>query len=248
MVYSVGSRIACDWPLVCKIGGERKEQTMSIFKKSLLTMAAAALATVLTAGSASAELFTFHLITPNGSNLPAGQLYVDVTDVGNDQVAFTFYNGVGVQSSITDIYFADGTLLGIADIENHNNDGAIGGGVAFSQGATPPNLPGPSNLFPNIPAAFTQAFTADSDAPVSSNGVNTAGENVMIIFDLINGQTYNDTLDALHDGSLLIGLHIQAFADGSSSSFVNNVPDGGVTMTLLGMAMAGLGLVARRRK
>jgi hypothetical protein len=44
-------------------------------------------------------------------------------------------------------------------------------------------------------------------------------------------------------------MHVQAIGTtGDSDSYVNNVPDGGMTITLLGMAMAGMGLASRRVK
>jgi hypothetical protein len=52
----------------------------------------------------------------------------------------------------------------------------------------------------------------------------------------------------LENGDLRIGLHIQGFSNGESESYVNKVPDGGMTVSLLGLALAGMGVVARRRK
>ena len=74
--------------------------------------------------------------------------------------------------------------------------------------------------------------------------------------------TYADTIAAMGTGDLRIGLHVPAIApQGGSDSYINGgpsadpfcttncttVPDGGMTISLLGMAMAGLGFVARRK-
>ena len=68
----------------------------------------------------------------------------------------------------------------------------------------------------------TAGFTADSDAPVSQNGVDSSSEWLKVIFNLIGGQTYADTVAALMGGvDLRIGIHVQAFGDGGSESFVN---------------------------
>src|SRR5262245_23051793 len=46
------------------------------------------------------------------------QMTVDVTDPGGNQIAFTFKNAGPAASSITDVYWDDGSLLGIAFITN----------------------------------------------------------------------------------------------------------------------------------
>jgi hypothetical protein len=143
----------------------------------------------------------------------AAQLQVAASAVPGspDRVRFTFTNSGPAASSITGVYFDDGTLLGIAAIFN-------GAGVAFSQGASPPNLPGANLASP--PFRTTAGFLADSDPPVQPNGVNP-GESLAILFALISGQTYTDTLAALQGGALRIGVHVQGFQGGGSESFVN---------------------------
>lgn len=66
------------------------------------------------------------------TNVGKSSLLVEVIDMGS-QVAFKFTNTSA--SSLTDVYFDDGTLLGIVGIVDS------GAGVDFSQGASPPNLP-----------------------------------------------------------------------------------------------------------
>ena len=210
---------------------------MSTFKKILLFTV---IATFVMAGSASATPFYFYNITNNGNSDLAGQLSVAVTPKGS-QVDFTFTNSVGIASSITDIYFEDGTLLGIASISD--SDSPAENYVAFSQLASPGDLPG------RTPVGFltTAGFSADSDAPVMENGVNASTEWVTITFDLINGQTYADTIAALNSGELRIGLHVQSIGTtGGSDSYVNRVPDGGMTLMLLGGALVGLGALRRK--
>jgi hypothetical protein len=203
-------------------------------------------ATLAVAQSSNAGvIYSFDQITNNGSPDASGQLQVSVDEAGAGQVTFTFTNLGPVASSITDIYFDDGSLLSIASI----TDGA---GVDFEPGASPGNLPGGTAIDFNA----TSGFTADSESPTQPNGVNP-GETVTITFNLIAGQDYQDVIDALAlagdnpgvdvEGGLRIGIHVQGYEGGGSESFVNHVPDGGTTMSLLGFGLAALGAYARRK-
>ncbi len=216
----------------------------------LLVLGLAALLSVALGSPAWAVTFGFENITNNNATDAAigeAQLFVDVTQgPGANQVLFTFSNTGPAASSITDVYFDDGTLLGIAEVIN-------GPGVNFSQGASPPNLPGANNASP--PFQTTAGFLADSDPPTQPNGVNP-GESLGILFTLQGGQTLADTLNAIADGSLRIGIHVQGFASGGSESFVNTPNgngNGGVipepsSLAIAGLGLLGLALKARRKK
>jgi len=186
------------------------------------------------------------------SNVQIGMasLSVEVIDEGNNQVSFTFTNTSS--SSLTDVYFDDGTLLGISRITWGD-----GMDVNFSQFASPGNLPGGNNLSPGFQT--TAGFSADSNPPVSPNGV-TSGEWLTITFDLQPNQGYQSVINALAlpkgggAGDLRIGLHVQSFADGGSESFVNvpgisvPVPEAHTyAMMLAGMGLVGF-MVSRRRQ
>jgi hypothetical protein len=182
---------------------------------------------------AHALSFGFGAITANSIADPGigeSQLSVDVTSVGSGQVSFVFNNAGPEASSITDVYFDDGTSLlsGIA-IGNESS------GVSFSLFATPGNLPGRNNASPSF--ATTSDFSADSNSPVQPNGVNP-GEYLQILF---NGD-FDETSAALGDGSLRIGIHVQGFTDGQSESFVNRgtpVPEP-ATILLISVGLLGV--------
>jgi hypothetical protein len=193
---------------------------------------------------AQATPISFYKITTNGNADVSSQLSA-ILSSWSSGVTFTFYNNVGIPSSITDIYFDDGTLLGIASITDS------GAGVSFSSPATPGNLPGANNVSP--PFVTTANFSADSNPPIAPNGVNSASEWVAINFNLINGKTLADTIAALNDGSLRIGLHVQSIGTtGGSDSYVNTppIPEPG-TLILLGsglVGIAGYGVIRRKKK
>jgi hypothetical protein len=188
---------------------------------------------------AQSATLSFHCITGNLAGdcaIGENQLSVEVTDAGNQQVEFLFNNTGTESASIEGVYFDDGTLLGIASINN-------GPGVQFSQGATPAELPGANQAEPSF--VTTQNFLADSDAPVSPNGVNP-GESLGIVFDLQSGTGYSDVISQLTTGELRIGLHVIAFDSGGSESFVNNAVPLPAAAWLLLSAIFGLGAFTRR--
>ncbi len=210
--------------------------------RALLTLLAVApLTWTLAAPTAHAIPYGFSCISFNSATdcaIGEAQLSVDVIDLGGGQVLFDFTNAGPASSSITDVYFDDGTLLGIAGLIDMEDDalGSFGHpDVDFSQDASPPNLPGGSSISFQV----TAGFLADSDPPVSANGVNP-GEMLGIVFDLQPGRPFSDVLDDLASGALRIGIHVQDFAGGGSEGFVNlRVSEPG-TALLLGLGLAGL--------
>ena len=205
--------------------------------KMLKALLLSAVAILMMSGTASATPYSFANITGEAEDL-SGQLRVDVTSAGAGSVMFTFFNNIGIPSSLTDIYFDDGTLLAQGTITSSP-------GANFSFLATPNDLPGGNT----VGFQTTQPWSLDSDRPVMANGINLSSEWVAVTFSLLPNLTFLDTIAALNDGSLRIGLHVQGIgADGGGDSYVNvsAVPDGGMTMSLLGLALAGIGLVARR--
>ena len=218
-----------------------------------LLMAACWAPAVLATTTLATRTFGFFDITNSSAinkTIGEAQLFVDVSNPEGNNVLFTFRNIGASASSICDVYFDDGTLLSLASVTN-------GPGVRFTQAeiskVSPPDLPGGNNITP--PFHVTGLFKADSDPPVQPNGVNP-GEYLGILFTLQPGLEFTDTLAALADGSLRIGIHVQGFANGGNESFVNNpsfVPSSSgapvpPTALLLGSGLVGLGLLAWRRR
>lgn len=204
--------------------------------------------------NAEAISFGFTNISNNSISDAAigeAQLSVDVTDIGSGQVLFTFLNIGSDASSITDVYFDDNedtpvlsAIHGLIDAD----DGSDGDpGVDFSLGATPPILPAGNNATP--PFIVTSGLAADSAPPVQPSGVNP-GESLGVIFDLVSGESFADTISALSIGNLRVGIHVQGFASGGSESYVNTpnpVPEP-ATLLLFGTGVASLAGFRLRKK
>lgn len=187
-------------------------------KKSILVYVLAFTLFCATAKAGPTYSFT-HIVEPGdgATELADGaigvaQLFVELTDL-DSQVKFTFTNTGPEASSITDVYFDDGTLLGIASITNTI------GLVGFSQRASPPNLPGGNNVVPHF--VTTADFSVHSDPPTQPLGVNP-GESLGITFDLQVGRLFNDILNELDLGVLRIGIHVQGYSSSGGESFINN--------------------------
>jgi hypothetical protein len=201
-------------------------------------------AAVLAATPARAVVLGFDCISNNLAGdcaIGEAQLSVNVTDAGGGTVLFSFSNSGPNASSITDVYFDDGSLLALAVVIN---DLVAPGNVDFSQGASPGNLPAANNADPDFES--TAGFNADSNPPTQPNGVNP-GETLGILFTLQGGQIYDDVLAELADGRLRIGIHVQGFASTGSESLVNVPVPEPTTLALLALGAASL-VAARSRR
>jgi hypothetical protein len=201
----------------------------------------------LIAGPTHAIQLGFYNITNNNpldAAIGESQLFVDVTNPVSNQVLFTFGNTGPAASSITDVYFDDGPLFSFAGLIDADDGTGGDAGVDFSQGASPPNLPGANNASP--PFVTTAGFAFDSDAPTQPNGVNP-GEELGILFNLLGSNSFADVIASLTNTSLRIGIHVQGFASGGSESFVNNPVPEPATMLLLGSGLIGLAGFGRKK-
>lgn len=224
-------------------------------KKEILRTSILLLGLAVYVPFASATFLSFDCITNNNSVSAAvgeSQLSVEVTEMIDGKVLFTFYNVGTFACSITDVYFDNGspteTLGGLYALIDSDNGGDSG--VSFSPNATPPNLPGAANVSPVF--ATSAGLSADSDSPVSVNGVNT-GETLGVVFSLISGKTFDSVLAAIASGDLRVGIHVQGFDGGFSEAFVNipdphnsMVPEPG-TMSLLVAGLLSLVSMKKRR-
>ena len=207
--------------------------------------ALSAVVVLATAAAAQAgTVFGFSNVTANSladAAIGESQLAVEVINAGAGLADFRFTNSGADAASITDIYFNNSPSVfdDLVSIDDSHS------GVAFSEGAAPPNPPGLS---------FGTAFKLDSDAGpggVMAHGVNP-GEWLTVRMSLLGGMTFADLLDAFDNG-LGIAIHVQGFAGGGSETFVMtpNDPNPGPMVPLPAggaLALTGVGMLGATRR
>jgi hypothetical protein len=251
---------------------KKVEKVMKMKKRPVFLGVLLFVVLTFAAGSANAAVtYGFYNTYPNedpvNGDIGEAQFFVTVSETSvADQVLFIFENrDIGpatASSTICDIYFDDGTLLGIAELRDMDDaiDGVLGdAGVDFSQWAAAPDFPtAPANPSSVVPEFETTAgFSLDSDpANVHDWGINP-GESLGVLFNLKTGMTYDSVLIALGDPTntidgLRIGIRAQGLFDISpdnSEHYINNpapIPAPGAIM----LGSVGIGLVGwlRRRR
>jgi len=183
---------------------------------------------------------TFNRVTANCDLNVAGQLFVDVTAVGED-VEFKFRNSGPVLSSISEIYFYDGVLLDMYSIDDSSS------GVNFENlgdNTNPKTLPGYTN-----PSLLEVLSATEAETPEPANGIKP---NEWLSIGYTLQSDYQALLDNLANGQVVIGIHVKSInceptdplADAESDSFINNHIPEPATICLLGLG----GLLLRRKR
>lgn len=212
----------------------------SLFPDVSAAFAALLLLSVSCANVASAATFGFACITNNLATdcaIAEAAFTVEISDGGPGFVDFTFTKSGTDAANLSEVYFDDGSLLGLSSISSSL-------GVEFTGGsASPPDLPGGNSISP--PFNVTAGFLAQADNPAPMKGVNDNTDWLTITFELISGATVADTIAAM-GSSLRVGIHVIDFAGGGSESLIAPVPVP-AAVWLFGSALGALGWIRRRK-
>jgi len=196
----------------------------------------------------------------NANNAPTTGLLYTVTvsdyDVDDGYVRFTIRNeSTAFDSVLTAVYFQDGVLLGIDEVENPNGGDLT---VLFEPdadhehgGVSPAVLPGGQNIGFETEEMDGALWAADAENPGTYYGLSN-GEYVDVIFSLLPGGTVAQVIQQMGNDlngngilDIRVGAHIQRLgADGEDSGSVVTVPAPGAAV----LGVIGLGLVGRVRR
>jgi hypothetical protein len=208
--------------------------------------------------SASAVSVQFAAIADGGAAQGAGQVNLNVTDLGTGAAQFSWTVSAGAQTgmNIAEIYFDDapaglgsgnGILTTPITITTET-------GVNFTAGsANPAELPGGNTLSPAF--VTTSGLLADiaQGAGGSANGL-TIGDVLVFKISYAAGKSFANLLTALNDGSLRVGFHARSLtadagitSEGFYSVGTTAVPIPATGFLLLG-GLGGLAALRRRRK
>lgn len=220
-----------------------------MFKQFCTLVASGLIASAASAGAT----FGFISITnsnPGDAAIGEAQFMVEVKDAGAGSVEFLFTNAGPDAASMVQLYWGDmgGVLSSLDSWSTTTPEKSTPNyGVNYSDmsSASPGHLPGPNAL------SFNADFSIqpNNKKGKSKNGVG-AGEDVSIFFTTSN--SYQDIVDAMSDGSLVIGIHAQAYDSGGSESFKTGgrpgiTPIPSPTAAFAGLAILGAVGLRRRR-
>jgi len=201
---------------------------------------ALALAPLLIGSPASAVGFgTFSCITdddPGNCLIGATQLSATLVAAGSDAVLTLTM--AGSEAGVLEQLFIESSIVSGISFQ-----GSVASGlVAFGTGSSGGSLPGGNAV------SFIEAFNIDANNPAPRHGIgrHAAQDNVSpqagAFLLSLTGGSFGDLL-----AELRIGVHVKAFASGSSESFVAAPIPEPTTSLLLTLGLAGLGVRRRVR-
>ena len=194
---------------------------MNTHLKQKLMAAFASLA--ITTAAVAGPTFGFTNITnnhPANSAIGEAQLSFELFDGGPGVALFVFRNRGTQPSVVTKVLFDSSTdsITGVASVDNSDP------GVLFAALTGTQTLPGGGSLAD--PFQTTRGLGALAVPPGPKNGINP-GEELGIRVSLKSGpvaKIWEDLVQELNNGSLRIGLHVQAIGDNEGSEAFIHVP------------------------
>lgn len=128
------------------------------------------------------------------------QLSLEATPAGSGSYELLLRNTGSSAAVVKQVYF-DGIASGVSVLSSST-------GVSFRTDSNPGNLPGGN------PVGFATDLSLSARPPAPQKGV---GPGEFLKLGVVSG---TDIVQALGDGSVRVGLHVIAFANGGSEAFV----------------------------
>lgn len=154
------------------------------------------------ANASSVYTYSFTQDTNNGTVDISDQLSMAIHDDGT-QAVFTFYNNVGINSSIAQVYFDDSTIPLFSNIGFHQQSA----GVLFDEVGSQGGFGGPN---------FDTTFTSKKEGEMQ-NGVDQSSEWVSF-FGLYNATyTFDDLISSIENKMFNAGLHLISINQGNGT-------------------------------
>jgi len=212
--------------------------------KSLLAVAGVAAVSAVSAAPASAFSFSFSNIA--GGDTPgdayANNFEVNVKAVNGTKLVvfdiFNYGNAAAPSMFISKVFFDDNNNYLSGPSVNFSNIGQVG----FSGGANNDQLPQGGN-------SFTTDYSFSHVAGSGNAWGVQAGEKLGLSF----VANYDNVISALNDGTLKLGLHVQALPNDASASYISsnsgnteNTPEP-LTMLAAGAAV-GFGTMFKKQR
>jgi len=212
--------------------------------KSLLAVAGVAAVSAVSAAPASA--FSFSLSNIAGGDTPgdayANNFEVNVKAVNGTKLVvfdiFNYGNAAAPSMFISKVFFDDNNNYLSGPSVNFSNIGQVG----FSGGANNDQLPQGGN-------SFTTDYSFSHVAGSGNAWGVQAGEKLGLSF----VANYDNVISALNDGTLKLGLHVQALPNDASDSYISsnsgnteNTPEP-LTMLAAGAAV-GFGTMFKKQR
>lgn len=169
--------------------------------------------------------YSFEQITNNGSTGLTNQLSMVIEEEVDESVSFTFYNDVGIDSSIAQVYFDDSSEPMLTGV----NFDSQSFGVIFDEDGSSGNI--------GTNYEFDTTYTSKKEGS-STNGVDTSGEWVKFSGELSAGITFESFLMGVGD-LFNTALHVISIGESEndvSEKFVLNT-SGGPIITIDGVVV-----------
>jgi len=192
------------------------------------------------ASAASVYTYSFIQDSNNGNTDISNQLSMAVHDDGARAI-FTFYNNVGVNSSIAQVYFDDSTIPLFSEIGFYQQSA----GVLFDQN-------GSGGKFGD-PTTFDTTFTSKKEGGMT-NGVDQSSEWVSFFGLYKTNNTFDDLISSIEKKKFNTGLHLisidQVGGGDESEKYLlsSRIPDVPLPAAIWFFAPALLGFLGFRRK